>query len=36
MARRVVAINGTYRKGGITDQLVEEVLRAVRDRGGEA
>jgi len=35
MAARVVAIIGTYRKSGITDQTVQEVLRAVRNHGGQ-
>lgn len=36
MVKTVIAINGSYRRGGITDQTVEEILRAVRDRGGQA
>jgi multimeric flavodoxin WrbA len=36
MGKTVIAINGSYRRGGITDQTVEEILRAVRDNGGQA
>jgi putative NADPH-quinone reductase len=32
---KVVAIVGTYRKGGITDQAVAEVLRGAADQGAE-
>jgi len=34
--KQVIVINGSYRRGGITDQTVEEILRAVRDGGGQA
>ncbi|MBN1124489.1 MAG: flavodoxin family protein [Sedimentisphaerales bacterium] len=35
MAKKVIAIVGTYRKGGITDQIVEEILRAAADQGAQ-
>ncbi|MBN1817923.1 MAG: flavodoxin family protein [Sedimentisphaerales bacterium] len=35
MAKKVVAIIGTYRKGGITDQIVKEMLRAAADQGAQ-
>jgi multimeric flavodoxin WrbA len=35
MAKKILAIVGTYRKGGITDSAVEEILSAVRENGGE-
>ena len=33
MAKRVLAILGTYRKGGISDQAVDEILRGAEDNG---
>jgi len=33
MPKKLVAIVGTYRKGGITDQIVAEIVRAAIDRG---
>lgn len=33
--RKIVAITGTYRKGGTIDQAVEEILLAARDSGAE-
>ena len=36
MSARVVAITGSYRKGGITDQAVEAVLEGARENGVEA
>jgi NAD(P)H-dependent FMN reductase len=35
MSGRVVAIVGSYRKGGITDQAVEAVLEGARETGAE-
>jgi len=35
MSVRVVAITGSYRKGGITDQAVEAVLEGARESGSE-
>jgi len=35
MSARVVAIVGSYRKGGITDQAVEAVLEGARKNGAE-
>ncbi|MBN1845751.1 MAG: flavodoxin family protein [Sedimentisphaerales bacterium] len=35
MAKNVVAIIGTYRKGHITDQIVAEILRACRQHGAQ-
>jgi putative NADPH-quinone reductase len=35
MSARVVAIAGSYRKGGITDQAVEAVLEGARESGAE-
>jgi multimeric flavodoxin WrbA len=35
MAKKILAIVGTYRKGGITDSAVEEILSTVRESGGE-
>ena len=34
--RRVLAINGSYRNGGMTDQLVESVIEHLRERGAES
>lgn len=34
MGKNVIAIVGSYRRGGITDQSVQEILKAVRDRDG--
>lgn len=33
---RITAIVGSYRKGGVVDQLVDELLAAAREAGGEA
>ena len=33
---RIVAIVGTYRKGGVIDQMVDEVLASAREEGAEA
>lgn len=35
MGQNIIAIVGSYRRGGITDQTVQEILKAVRDRGGQ-
>lgn len=35
MARKIIAITGSYRKGGITDQTVEAVLAAAARNGAE-
>lgn len=35
MGKRIVAIIGSYRKGGMTDQAVTAVLRAAEERGAE-
>jgi multimeric flavodoxin WrbA len=35
MSKKVVAIVGSYRKGGITDRAVEAVLEGARERGAE-
>jgi multimeric flavodoxin WrbA len=35
MSKKVVAIVGTYRKGGITDSAVDEILSIVQEKGGE-
>jgi len=35
MAKKVVAIVGTYRKGGASDTLVDAVLDGARERGAE-
>lgn len=36
MGKKIVAVIGSYRKGGITDQAVEAVLSAARAKGAEA
>ena len=36
MGKTVIAIDGSYRRGRTTDQSVEEILRAVREGGGQA
>lgn len=36
MGKKIVAIIGTYRKGGITDQAVDAILEAARQKGAEA
>jgi multimeric flavodoxin WrbA len=33
--RRILAINGSYRTGGITDQAVEEILDKAKDLGAD-
>jgi len=35
MAKRVFAIVGSYRKGGMVDSAVEEILEGARERGAE-
>ncbi len=35
MAKKVVALVGSYRKGGVVDSLTDEVLAAARARGAE-
>ena len=35
MSRKVVAINGSYRKGGVTDRAVEAILEGARAKGAE-
>ena len=35
MTKRIVAINGSYRKGGITDQAVKAIAEAARKLGAE-
>jgi multimeric flavodoxin WrbA len=35
MAKKIIAIVGTYRKNGITDSAVEEILSAARQCGSE-
>jgi multimeric flavodoxin WrbA len=35
MNKKVLAILGTYRRGGISDQIVEAVLKAAREKGAE-
>jgi multimeric flavodoxin WrbA len=32
-SRRILAINGSYRDGGITDQTVEQILAGTREQG---
>jgi multimeric flavodoxin WrbA len=35
MSKKILAIVGTYRKGGIIDSAVDEILSAVKENGGE-
>jgi NAD(P)H-dependent FMN reductase len=35
MSKRVVAIAGSYRRGGVTDRAVEAVLAGAREKGAE-
>ena len=35
MPRKILGIVGSYRKGGVTDTLADEVLAAARDKGAE-
>ena len=35
MNKKVIAIVGSYRKGGITDQTVDAILKAVQQKGGQ-
>jgi len=35
MAKRIVAITGSYRKGGIIERTVEAILKAAAERGAE-
>jgi multimeric flavodoxin WrbA len=35
MSQQVVAIVGTYRKNGITEQIVDSVLKGARDKGAD-
>lgn len=35
MTKKIVAVLGTYRRGGISDQIVDAVLKAARDKGAE-
>ncbi len=36
MSKKIIAIVGSYRKSGITDQTVDVILEAVRQKGGQA
>lgn len=35
MNKKIVAITGSYRKGGITDQAVDAILKTVSEKGAE-
>jgi len=35
MGKKILAIVGTYRKGGITDSAVDEILSAAKENGGQ-
>ena len=35
MATRILAVLGTYRKGGVLDSIVDEVLAGAREKGAE-
>ena len=35
MATRILAVLGTYRRGGVLDSIVDEVLAGARERGAE-
>ncbi|HBE87922.1 MAG TPA: NAD(P)H dehydrogenase [Elusimicrobia bacterium] len=35
MAKKIIAITGSYRQGGVTDQAVAEVLAGAREAGAE-
>jgi len=35
MAKKIVAVVGSYRKGGVIDSLVTEVLSAAKEQGAQ-